>query len=102
MIIINNNDTEYIFIQPRIDQYHVIHKRFAPKFNQDTVCMFDAEKDPYKNLRLRQDRLSILNHNNKPIIVELALFVDEKLWRHFSELYASQADQELKTFIVAT
>ncbi|GMR32179.1 hypothetical protein PMAYCL1PPCAC_02374, partial [Pristionchus mayeri] len=111
-MILSTLDASPFLIQPhsRGDE-HVIHKRSIDHVLQKHSCLFNPKDDPYPEDRLpisrrsalldgmHDDRMAVIKEGD--LTIELAVFADDAMWRHFVELYGGHADAEMHRFILA-
>ncbi|CAI4233071.1 unnamed protein product [Auanema sp. JU1783] len=104
---------EYYLIQPEQTKIynnenskHIIQKRSTERIHDQHTCIFDASSDPYPN-DILENRMHNLMDTRKAVMkngdmtIELAVFADDALWRHFLQLHHQNADAELHKFILA-
>ncbi|GMT04578.1 hypothetical protein PENTCL1PPCAC_26752, partial [Pristionchus entomophagus] len=111
MILSTLDETPFL-IQPhsRGDE-HIIHKRSIDSVLHKHSCLFNPLDDPYPEDRLpisrrsvlfsglHSDRLAVMKEED--LTIELAVFADDAMWRHFVDLYGGHADAEMHRFILA-
>ncbi|KAF8385956.1 adt-3, partial [Pristionchus pacificus] len=111
-MILSTLDQTPFLIQPHSKgDEHVIHKRSIDHVLQKHSCLFNPKDDPYPEDRLpttrrsalfgglHANRLSVMKEDD--LTIELAVFADDAMWRHFVELYGGHADAEMHRFILA-
>ncbi|GMT33160.1 hypothetical protein PFISCL1PPCAC_24457, partial [Pristionchus fissidentatus] len=110
MIISTLDATPFLISPHSKGDEHVIHKRSIDSVLQKHSCLFDLKDDPYPEDRFpisrrsalfddRHARLAVMKEED--LTIELAVFADDAMWRHFVELYGSHADAEMHRFILA-
>ncbi|CAJ0567407.1 unnamed protein product, partial [Mesorhabditis spiculigera] len=85
---------------------HIVYKRdaIAPKAEENEFCGIDnvvTEEDLYEDETAIFEDVFVTGQQlvqESDLIVELAVFVDETLWRHFSSKYGGAANSKLQDY----
>ncbi|CAJ0945306.1 unnamed protein product, partial [Mesorhabditis belari] len=85
---------------------HVIQKRSLSLHQLEQICPFNRLDDPHpEDLNIEchfggnASRLAVTKIEE--LTIELAVFADDAMWRHFQKLYGQRAKREMQRFIMA-